>query len=138
MKGHYRTDIPLYSPVVFHLVITPDIKGAHRTLGVKFKKSCAWSGGEVHTKRHDIYCILQEGCVTHDWIGHELYHAVDAVYEIVGIEAGTDLSEVGARIAGFLHDWVYKTLKRHGVRVSFIPHDLPEVPEEVDNAKVVV
>ena len=116
----FRTTVPLLEEISFHLVITDDIESAHKAANITYTPDCAQCGGECHMDAgsHDVWVFIEEECLTHDFIGHELHHAVDNIMSRIGCKADFDNDELGARIAGFLHSWTYSTLDASGLKVS--------------------
>jgi hypothetical protein len=57
------------------------------------------------------------GSLSHCIIGHELLHTTTRILNWVGDEFHIAHSEPYAYINGFLHSWVYKQLRKAGVRV---------------------
>jgi hypothetical protein len=123
VQFHFKTRVPLYDELEIHLVIAKDIAIAHAALKIPFQSDCARRGGETHMDEgsFDVYLIINEDHITYEWLGHELSHVVNAIAGRVGIDASRDNDEADARIAGFLHAWVYKILEKSGLKVTHKP-----------------
>jgi hypothetical protein len=112
--SHFETKVPLIDEITVHLVVTDSIKKAHQALDIPYKKSCCTAGGECHMEKRatDIYIFFNEDCLTSDFIGHEIFHATDTILDSIGVEAKFSNDEFGARVNGYLHDWVEQSLKK--------------------------
>lgn len=62
--------------------------------------------------------ILLEYPIDHGIIAHEVWHCTYGILVNRCMGTSLDCQEAYAYLAQFITDWIYKTLRRHGVKVA--------------------
>jgi hypothetical protein len=102
---HAKTKLPLYIKPFVHLIVTDDIKKAHRVFGVEWTDDCSETGGESHHKWPDLHIFVERECLNERWLDHECFHATIDVCEMLGIDASQN-DDAGAYLYEWIRDWV--------------------------------
>lgn len=121
---HRQTDIPLYDVATLHLIVCGDIVSHMNSRpdlfgepdkneeGTSYLGMCAYRGA-------NLYLLFdRRGPITHDTLGHEIFHMTHRILEIVGTNFSTENHEPFAYLAGWMHAWVYRELKKARVKIS--------------------
>jgi hypothetical protein len=112
--------LPFYSSpsVLIGLVITNDFKKSHENRGAHYTARCLCCEGEVHYEwrsqaERRFIIFIDYAYLTYGLIGHELDH----VRQMIVKELKITCDEAMAKIAGWLHAWVYWVLSLNSVPI---------------------
>lgn len=101
-----------------HFIVTDEVREEMNKLykkhkgGEKFEadvEGCVFS-----PMLHDVYILIDIKYLTHNTIGHEIFHAVNTIQRDREI---TD-EESGAWLIGYVSEFVYKFLKKKKIEVT--------------------
>lgn len=119
---HRKVTIPIYD-CDFHLVVARDVVKAAKEMTKMFPNQVDDTDGFVaaafrNASTNTFGAFFSTGrSLCHDIIAHELFHITMRVMRHIDDRFHIDNSEPYAYLNGWLHDWVYKQLKKGKVRV---------------------
>lgn len=114
-----QTHVPIYDFCHLAVIVTNDTEEAQRRLpkskfpGVE-PIECS---GMSMWHRGQFAIIFDVNELDHELIGHEIFHVTGRIAKWCGIKYDVDNSEPMAFLSGWIHKFVYQSLRRSGYKV---------------------
>lgn len=105
--------------ITFELCLTDDVAGAAKK-EFQVPESALkdlYADGLTLANRRNVVVIFKRSNLSYNLVAHEVFHATHCALQLCSAKFNEDDHEPFAYMNGWLHQWVYSVLKKHGVTV---------------------